>query len=100
MKKETEHTQMGEQNLPQIALGDKQYQHIKTREYTPVSVYKGAGEFLRIGPEGLIVPELNLHKKLLGYGFPVPGIVAEGEKDGKTYYIEQSLGDELLGDIF
>jgi len=100
MKKETDPIQMDEQNLSQIALGDKQYQHVKTREYTPVSVYKGVGEFLRIGPQGLIAPELALHKKLLGYGFPVPGIVAEGEKNGKTYYIEQSLGDELLGDIF
>ena len=62
----------------------------KTRDYTPVSIYKGSGEFLRIGPKDVITPELNLHKKLLDYGFPIPAIIAEGEKDG-THIILNNL---------
>ncbi len=91
---------MREQNISQITIGGKVYEHVKTREYTPVSIYQGNGEFLRIGPKDLIAPELNLHKKLLGYGFPVPAILSEGEQDEKFYYTEQSFGDDLLGDVF
>ena len=56
--------------------------------------------FLRIGPKELISPELELHRKLLTYGFPVPQITSEGIKDGRQYYIENSVGDTLLGTVF
>lgn len=81
-------------------IDGKTYSHIKTREYTPVSIYRNENEFLRIGPKDIIVQELTLHKKLLEFGFPVPQILSEEEKDNLYYYIETSLGDTLLGDIF
>lgn len=86
--------------MDKLKLGDKIYIHVKTRAYTPVSIYKTDTEILRIGPKDLMAPELDLHKKLLSNGFPVPKILAEGEHAGKFYYIEQSLGENLLGDIF
>jgi len=85
---------------PTITVANKVYKHVKTREYTPVSVYKGGKEFLRIGPRDLIAAELSLHKKLLIFGFPVPDLISEGEFHGQLYYIEQSLGETLLGDLF
>lgn len=83
-----------------MEIDGKSFVHIKTREYTPVSVYQNENLFLRIGPKDLILPELSLHKNLLRFNFPVPEIISEGEKDGKYYYIETSLGQTLLGDIF
>lgn len=83
-----------------ITVDGKTFAHVKTREYTPVSIYQNEDSFLRIGPKDLILPELNLHKNLLEFDFPVPKIISEGEKDGKYYYIETSLGKILLGDIF
>lgn len=81
-------------------IDGKTYSYIKTREYTPVSIYRNENEFLRIGPKDIIAEELTLHKKLLEFGFPVPQILSEGEKDDFYYYIETLLGDTLLGDVF
>ncbi len=83
-----------------ILIKDKKYTHVKTREYTPVSVYRNQEEFLRIGPKELITPELELHKRLLSYDFPIPNLLTEGEIEEGFYYIEKSLGENLLGDIF
>ncbi|MFA7286578.1 MAG: phosphotransferase [Patescibacteria group bacterium] len=91
---------MTEQVAATIEIGGKSYEHVKTREYTPVAIYKCDGEFLRIAPKEVLTPELTLHKKILSYGFPVPNILAEGELDGMLYYTEQSFGDKLLGDLF
>jgi len=86
--------------LEKIVINGKTFSHVKTREYAPVSIYQSEDSFLRIGPKDLVLPELNLHKNLLEFGFPVPTITSEGEKDGKYYYTETSLGETLLGDIF
>jgi len=83
-----------------ITIEGESYSHIKTREYTPVSVYRGEGKFLRIGPKDLIIKELNLHKKLLEFNFPIPTILSEGEESGLYYYVEVSFGNTLLGDVF
>lgn len=83
-----------------VKIKGKVFQHIKTRAYTPISVYKGEGLILRKGQKDLIEPELQTHKSLLGYGFPVPKIVEEDKLDTEYYYLEESLGDTLLGDLF
>jgi len=83
-----------------LTMNGKTFSHVKTRGYTPVSIYRGQGEFLRIGPKDIIGEELTLHKKLLEFDFPIPQILSEGEIDNQYYYVETSLGDTLLGDIF
>ncbi len=83
-----------------VKLSGKIFSHVKTRVYTPVSIYRAENEFLRIGPRDIIGEELALHKKLLEFDFPIPRILSEGEMDDQYYYIETSLGDTLLGDIF
>lgn len=81
-------------------INGKTFSHVKRREYTPVSIYRGQGEFLRIGPKDIIGQELALHKELSEFDFPIPRILSEGERNDQYYYIETSLGDTLLGDIF
>jgi hypothetical protein len=83
-----------------ITVGGKTFSHVKTREHSPVSIYRNEDSFLRIGPKDLILPELNMHKNLLEFNFPVPEIISEGEKDGRYYYTENSLGETLLAIMF
>ncbi len=83
-----------------VELDGQQFTHVKTRAYTPVSVYRGENSFLRIGPKDLISSELHLHRKLLNFGFPVSSIISEGEKDGRYFYVETSLGDTHFGNVF
>lgn len=83
-----------------LTVGGKEYQLVKTRTYVPISVYKGIDTFLRLGSKDELEPEAQLHKKLLDFGFPVPNITADGEISGLYYYIEQSLGDKHLGEVF
>jgi hypothetical protein len=95
-----EHAPIKEDVPSEIVIDGTMYQHVKTRDYTPVSIFKHGQEFLRLGPKELINPELELHKKILAYGFPVPAIISEGEHEGNIYYIEASLGETLLGNVF
>ncbi len=86
--------------MKNIVINNQNFEYIKTRMYVPVSVYKGENSFLRIGPKNLISEEISKHKKLIGFGFPVAEILSEGEFEDLYYFIEKSLGDEILGDIF
>ena len=83
-----------------LTVGEETFEHVKTRVYAPVAVYKGNNSYLRIGPKEELEPEAEFHQKLLGLGFPVPQIVASGELNGSYYYIEQSLGEKHLGEMF
>lgn len=85
---------------PKIVIGGRDFFLVKIRAYSPIAIYKNDNSFLRIGPKDLILPELNFHKNLLELGFQVPKIISEGERDGQYYYLETSLGDRHLGDLF
>jgi len=87
-------------NHTSIIINNKVFNYVKTREYTPVSVFKSDDEFLRIGPKDLLEPELDFQKKLLDYNFPIPKIIAEGEYNNEFYFIEESLGNVTLADLF
>lgn len=84
----------------EITIDGEVFQHVKTRSHVPVSVYKGNGCFLRIGPPDLIQKEQDLHKRLTGFDFPIPKIIKEGAFEGRSYFVETSLGDKLIGDVF
>ena len=83
-----------------LIINNQTFEYIKTRMYVPVSVYKGEDCFLRIGPKDLISEEISKQKKLIEFGFPIAEILSEGEFENQYYFIEKSLGDEILGDIF
>ena len=76
--------------------------YVKTRDCVSIKIYKSEDKtrFLRIGNKESLTKEVKLHKSLFQYGFPVPPIIAEGEEGQKAYYIERSLGEKHLGNIF
>jgi len=81
----------------ELIIDGQKFVHVKTRAYTPISVYKGVGSFLRIGDRAELEPELRHHEHLITLGFPVPKIIKEGESDGQFYYVEESFGEDHLG---
>lgn len=85
-----------------ILLDTKRFEYIKTRETGSIGVFKSEDgtQFLRIGDKVSITLEVGLHRKLIQNGFPVPPIISEGEYGKKAYYIEQSLGEKHLSDLF
>jgi aminoglycoside phosphotransferase (APT) family kinase protein len=72
--------------------------------YTPLpdrrATYRGAGTYLRMGPREEVEPVYARHQQLWNLGFPVARLLQAGERAGQFYYIEESLGDQVLGDIF
>lgn len=83
-----------------IVIDDEIFRHVKTRPHADVSVYKGNGCFLRIGSPDLIQKEIGLHNQLTGFDFPLPQILKEGVFKDKRYFIEASLGEYSIGDVF
>ncbi|MBI3632792.1 MAG: phosphotransferase [Candidatus Vogelbacteria bacterium] len=83
-----------------IEVEGKRFEFVKTRTYTDFSIYKSGDLYLRIGSKNIVTSELNFHKKLLEWEFPVAKITSEGELEGRYYYIETSQGDNLLGNLF
>jgi hypothetical protein len=87
-------------NGTELIIDGKKYQYIKTRNQEPVSVYKGDGCFLRIGPKKIIQEEIDFHKNLLRLGFPIAELLQSGEHEGLFYFTEVSLGENSLSSIF
>jgi hypothetical protein len=87
-------------DTPTLQINGEEYSFVKKRNQEPVSIYKGRDCYLRIGPREIIEREVNHHKKLFEYGFPIPLITEEGEFRGLSYFKETSLGDEHFGQIF
>ncbi|MDD5068312.1 MAG: phosphotransferase [Candidatus Pacebacteria bacterium] len=83
----------------EIIVEGKTYIHVRTRHQVPVSIYKGNATFLRIGPKELIEKEVQFHKKLVHFGYPLAQIVGEGQYEDKSYFIESSLGEFHFGQI-
>ncbi len=85
---------------PTLVIDGKEYTFVKTRNQMPISIYKGPNCYLRIGPKELIQQELNYHKSLLEFGFPIPELIDEGEYLDSQYFIESSFGEMHLGQVF
>ncbi len=85
---------------PKIIIEGKIYTYVRIRNKVPVSVYKGEGVFLRIGPKDLIEKEVEYHERLSHYGFPIAEILGKGEYENESYFIERSLGDFHFGQLF
>ncbi len=64
------------------------------------AVYKSNGEYLRIGESVRIERDLKRHKKMEENGLPVAPLITDGELNGQRYFIERSLGEKRLRDLF
>lgn len=87
-------------NSGTLIVNGRTFEHVKTRDHMPVSIFKSGDLFLRKGPKEILEEEISFHRHLLEYGFPVPQILEEGDLDGDGYYIETSLGEKPFGEIF
>ncbi len=83
-----------------IELEGRSFNFVTMRRGDQLAIYKGDGEFARIGQPKSIFADVSFHKQMLKSGFPVAPIITEGEKDGQAYFIEKSLGERHFGDIF
>jgi hypothetical protein len=80
-----------------LTVAGRDFERVCVRR-TGVGVYRGDGCYLRIGPG--LGAELDVHRGLLGLGYPVAEILAEGTHDRLPYVVEESLGEATLGELF
>lgn len=97
---------MNNENAPderklKIGIGEDVFHFVLARE-RGVQLYANAerSKYLRIGDPELAKKEVDFHKRLIEEGFPVAHILSEGEANGKVYWIEESLGNEIFTDRF
>jgi hypothetical protein len=83
-----------------IKLRGTIYTFVQSQRGGSSAVYKGPDSYLRIGSVEKISSDLALHKRMEIAGFPVAKLICEGELDGKTYFIESSVGERTLSEIF
>ncbi len=80
-----------------LELHGHTFRAIRTRRGGRVRVYRSDALFLKLGD---VEREREVHRRLLKRGAPLADIVYEGNHNGAFYYIERSLGDEQLGELF
>lgn len=87
--------------MENLSIENQSFEWVRTRTYSPTyQIYKGNNEFLRIGPESEIKQELTRHAELSALGFPIAKILKEDVHGERSYYIEESIGETILGKIF
>ena len=86
----------------ELNIGGGLFQLVTSQRDGESAVYRSAdgSQYLRIGKTERIRRDLELHKKMEAAGFPVAKLIGEGEADGKYYFLESSLGERRLGDLF
>ncbi len=83
-----------------LRIGNREYEFVKKRAYSSISVYKGSGTYLRMGNTNDVKKDMEVFEKLRRFGFPVARLIKEGKVDGQSFYVEESLGDVHMGEIF
>jgi len=83
-----------------LNINGKMFELVRVQRGGTTGVYKCRNEYLRIGETVKIKRDLDFHKKMETFKFPIAKLVSEGEFGGKYYFIEQSLGEKHLGEQF
>lgn len=87
--------------VDQIKIEHETYHLVlKRRRGARLYTNNDRSKYLRIGQVEMIKNEFNFHRQLLQYGFPVARILSHGIWDGYSYWIEESLGNASLLEIF
>jgi thiamine kinase-like enzyme len=63
-------------------------------------VNKNRSQYLRLGNVEIIDKEIALHQQLISEGFPIAKIIKKGKWQDLSYWIEESLGEKHLADLF
>lgn len=85
---------------PHIIVQGKEYDLVRVQRGGQSFVYKGAGEYLRIGEPQIIKKHLDAHSLMEKAGFPVPRLLSTGVHEGQSYFTEATMGEVRLGDAF
>lgn len=83
-----------------ITLCESVFEYVIAQRDGKTAIYRSTDSYMRIGETKKIHSDLALHKKMERTGFPVAELLAEGEYNGQAYFIEASLGDKHLGNVF
>lgn len=96
-----ETNQESERIRPALTVNGTDYQLVLERQ-RGAGIYTNAerSQYLRIGTPEQVAKELGFHKHLLDEGFPVAGILEEGQFEGLSYWVEESLGAEHMSAHF
>jgi hypothetical protein len=92
--------EMEYQTPDSIVFGGVAFEFVKSQRDGNSAVYKGPESYLCIGTPEKIKSDLALHKRMESAGFPVARLIAEGDLDGKAYFIESSVGEKTLSQMF
>lgn len=88
-------------NRPEtIEVEGSLYTFVTRQRADTTAIYKSSNAFLRIGDPSRIESDLNLHYEMLNKGFPVSRILSVGSHENEAYFIESSLGEKHLGELF
>ncbi len=85
---------------PRITIEGKTYELVRVQRGGRSFVYKGEGEYLRIGEPRIIKKHLDAHTLMEKAGFPVPKLLVTGVQEGQSYFTEATMGEVRLGDAF
>lgn len=85
--------------MPTRIIAGETYTLVK-QQRSGLSIYRTPDRYLRIGPKEIITAHLATHQHIERAGFPVATILAAGEDNGESYFIESSLGEKRFTDIF
>ena len=80
-----------------VTLHQRVFAAIRTRRSGRVRVYRSGNLFLKLGD---VDSERGTHQALLAHGAPLAEIVESGTHLDMPFYVERSLGDDVLGHLF
>src|SRR5262245_12098906 len=83
---------------PSLQIAGQTFQIRETRGGD--GVYSSGEAYLRIGAGAELETEYETHLRLLAMGYPVPKVLQAGEWEGNLYWIEESLGEQVLWKTF
>lgn len=83
-----------------ITLAGREFVLVAIQREGESAIYKCGEEFARAGVRERILKDLELHKRMAAFGFPVAELRGEGEHENGYYFIESSLGERHFGDLF
>ncbi|TSC86112.1 MAG: Uncharacterized protein G01um10148_618 [Parcubacteria group bacterium Gr01-1014_8] len=83
-----------------ITIGGKTFELVVLQQGGVTGVYRGNGEYVRVGEPASISRHLEVHTMMENAGYPVAALLDSGTLGDKAYFIEKSLGDKSIGDNF
>jgi hypothetical protein len=89
------------ENIDDIKLDNQIFSYLDDqRNGLRLYVNKNRSQYLRLGNAKIVDKEIALHYQLINEGFPIAKIIKKDKWQNLSYWIEKSLGDKHLTDMF